>query len=337
LILSEMAGASSELAEAIRVNSYDTADIVAALQLAFKMPATQQRIALAAMQGRISRYSVTRWASDFIEQLGRAKAAEAETEAQVLGGTAQKELLKAYSEAKTRLFLLDYDGTLKDYVAPTSKDRARPPRALLTRIKALASDKRNRLCIISGRTRATLQAWFGSLPITLVAEHGAWIRHDGQWASADVDFQLYKDKLLPIMQGYAERTPGTTVEEKDFALVWHYRGVTPELASVRKIGLKHDLKVALHGTDIGVFEGNKILEVKPKSISKGAFAQEMLNHTGADFILCAGDDYTDEDMFAVLPGTAWTIKVGPGNTGARNTIGSVESMVELLGRLVQQK
>ena len=336
LILSEMAGAANELAEAIRVNPYDTADIVSALERAFKMPAIQQRTALQAMQGRISRYSVTRWANDFIEQLGRAKIAEAENEAQALDVDAQKELVEAYGSAKKRLFLLDYDGTLKDYVAPTSKDRARPPRQLLGRLKALAADERNRVCIISGRTRATLQSWFGLLPITLVAEHGAWIRHDGQWADVDIDFQSYKDKLLPIMQGYAERTPGTTVEEKDFALVWHYRGITPELASVRKIGLKHDLKVALAGSDVGVFEGNKILEVKPRSISKGAFAQEMLNHTGADFILCAGDDYTDEDMFAVLPRTAWTIKVGPGSTSARNTIGSVDSMVALLGELAQQ-
>jgi trehalose 6-phosphate synthase/phosphatase len=287
------------------------------------------------MQGRISRYSVTRWANDFIEQLGRAKAAEIETEAQTLDAASQKELLEAYTSAKKRLFLLDYDGTLKDYVAPTSKDQARPPRQLVRHLKALAADPRNRVCIISGRTRPTLQSWFGSLPITLVAEHGAWIRHDGLWTSVDVDFQAHKDKLLPIMQNYAERTPGTTVEEKDFALVWHYRGVTPELASVRKIGLKHDLKVALHGGDAAVFEGNKILEVKPKSISKGAFAQEVLNHTAADFILCAGDDYTDEDMFEVLPGSAWTVKVGPGNTGARHTIGSVDSMVALLGKLAQ--
>jgi trehalose 6-phosphate synthase/phosphatase len=337
LILSEMAGASNELAEAIRVNPYDTADIVAALQTAFKMPATLQRTGLAAMQGRISQYSVTRWANDFIEQLGRAKVAEAETESHVLSAAGQKELVAAYAGAKKRLFLLDYDGTLKDYVAPTSKDRARPPRALLLRLKALAADERNQVCIISGRTRQVLQHWFGMLPITLVAEHGAWIRHDGQWTSVGVNFQKYKDKLLPLMQSYAERTPGTTVEEKDFSLVWHYRGVTPELASVRKIGLKHDLRVALHGTDASVFEGNKILEVKPKSVTKGAFAQEMLNHTGADFILCAGDDYTDEDMFAVLPRTAWTIKVGPGNTSARNTIGSVESMVSLLGKLAQSK
>jgi len=335
LILSEMAGAANELAEAIRVNPYDAADIVGALERALKMSATQQKINLKAMQGRISRYSVTRWANDFIEQLAHAKVNAAGTTRQNLNPPEQNKLLEAYTAAKTRLFLLDYDGTLKDYVPPTSKDRARPARSLVGRLSALAADPRNRVCIISGRTRQVLQAWFGSLPLTLVAEHGAWIRHDGQWKKADIDFDQYKKKLLPLMQSYAERTPGTTVEEKDFALVWHYRGVTPELAYVRKVGLKHDLRVALSGTDADVFEGNKILEVKPRSISKGALASEILTHTGADFVLCAGDDYTDEDMFTALPSSAWTIKVGPGATQARHHIESVEDMVSLLGRLAR--
>ncbi|HSX35073.1 MAG TPA: bifunctional alpha,alpha-trehalose-phosphate synthase (UDP-forming)/trehalose-phosphatase [Candidatus Saccharimonadales bacterium] len=333
LILSEMAGASNELAEAIRVNPYDTNDIVRALEKALKMPATQQKSNLVAMQGRISRYSVTRWANDFIEQLARAKVMSAGTTRQNLSPPAQGKLLESYTQAKTRLFLLDYDGTLKDYVAPASKDRARPARSLLSRLSELAADPRNRVCIISGRTRTVLQAWFGALPLTLVAEHGAWIRHDGEWKKADIDFGKYKKKLLPIMQGYAERTPGTTVEEKDFALVWHYRGVTPELAYVRKVGLKHDLRVALAEADVDVFEGNKILEVKPRSISKGVLATEILNHTSADFVLCAGDDYTDEDMFMALPSSAWTIKVGPGATQARHHIESVDDMVSLLAKL----
>ncbi|HEX7963222.1 MAG TPA: bifunctional alpha,alpha-trehalose-phosphate synthase (UDP-forming)/trehalose-phosphatase [Candidatus Saccharimonadales bacterium] len=335
LILSEMAGAANELPEAIRVNPYDGADIGRALETALKMPVAQQRRAMQAMQARISRYSVTRWAQDFIEQLGRAKAATASMNAQPLSGDAQRELMNAYKSTKKRLFLLDYDGTLRDYVSPVSKDQARPGRRLLGKLAALSADPKNHICIISGRTRSTLQSWFGSLPVTLVAEHGAWVRKKGEWHHAQVDFQKVKDILLPILTGYAERTPGTTVEEKDFALVWHYRGVTPELAYVRKVGLKHDITVALSGkdADVGVFEGNKILEIKPRSISKGGIAKELLDQTDADFVLSAGDDYTDEDMFTALPSTAWTLKVGPGNTSARNHIGSVEEMIALLGRL----
>jgi trehalose 6-phosphate synthase/phosphatase len=331
LILSEMAGASNELAEAIRVNPYDAASIVSALEQAMKMPLAQQRRALRAMQARIARYSVTRWANDFMEQLARAKEVVATSERLRLYDSARNAMFKAYRSAKKRLFLLDYDGTLKDFVPPTQTDRARPSTRLLHRMARLAADPRNVVCIISGRPRRTLQAWFGKLPVTLVAEHGAWVRKDGQWTHVESDFQAHKYKLLPIMSSYAERTAGAVVEEKDFALVWHYRGVTPELASVRKIGLLHDLAMALEGTDIDIFEGNKIVEVKPRTVSKGMVAKEMVERMKASFVLCAGDDYTDEDMFRVLPSDAWTIKVGLGDTQAHYFLDNVDAVLELLG------
>jgi trehalose 6-phosphate synthase/phosphatase len=138
------------------------------------------------------------------------------------------------------------------------------------------------------------------------------------------------------MNSYAERTAGVIVEEKDFSLVWHYRGVLPELAAVRKVGLQHDLAAALAGTDLDVFEGNKILEVKPRSVNKGVVARELLDRTKADFIMCAGDDYTDEDMFAAFTKSAWTIKVGLGITQARHTVDTVDDMLLLLSKLAQQ-
>jgi trehalose 6-phosphate synthase/phosphatase len=151
LILSEMAGASHELAEAIRVNPYDTANIVAALTQALRMPAAQQKRAMLAMQARISRYSVTRWANDFTEQLIHAKTAAADAQRLRMDSNTQKALLKAYKSAKKRLILLDYDGTLKDFLPPARKDRARPPALLLKYLALLAADPHNHVCIISGR------------------------------------------------------------------------------------------------------------------------------------------------------------------------------------------
>lgn len=337
LILSEMAGAVHELAEAIRVNPYDTTDMVAALERALHVPFAEQRRNLRAMQARISSYSVTRWASDFIEQLARAKAAVASAEQQRLDKQALTDLLAAYQSSQKRLLLLDYDGTLRDFVTPARKDQARPSQRLLHQLTQLAADKRNEVCIISGRPRKIIQAWFGDLPLTLVAEHGAWIRRQGEWAGIESDFLAYKDKILPIMHSYAERTAGALVEEKEFSVVWHYRGVTPELASVRKSGLSHDLAVALMGTDIDVWEGNKILEVKPAAVNKGEVATELLALARPDFILSIGDDYTDEDMFEALPPEAWTIKVGVGTTQADYYLETVDEVLTLLSKLARNR
>jgi trehalose 6-phosphate synthase/phosphatase len=52
-----------------------------------------------------------------------------------------------------------------------------------------------------------------------------------------------------------------------------------------------------------------------------------------DFIMAAGDDWTDEDLFEVLPASAHSIKVGLGNSHARFNINSVQEMRLLLKEL----
>ena len=87
--------------------------------------------------------------------------------------------------------------------------------------------------------------------------------------------------------------------------------------------------------DIGVFEGNKILEVKNIGISKGQVAELWLTRQKWDFILAAGDDYTDEDLFAVLPENAYSIKVGYSISKARFNLDSVYDLRLLLEQLTK--
>jgi trehalose 6-phosphate synthase/phosphatase len=212
---------------------------------------------------------------------------------------------------------------------------SRPSAGLLAILSRLTADPQNKVCIISGRTREALQTWFGNMPLVLVAEHGGWLRENLEWSQADLDLGSYKDKILSLLAHYAERTPGALVEEKRFAVVWHYRNVAHGLAYLRNSSLKHELAAMLQDSDIGVYEGNKILEIKPRGLRKDRLAEELLAEYPADFILAAGDDYTDEDMFEVLPDSSWTCKVGTSlaATKARYRIGSVEDAVDLLDTL----
>jgi len=132
------------------------------------------------------------------------------------------------------------------------------------------------------------------------------------------------------MQKYIARTAGSEVEEKDYSLVWHYRNVAPELAYVRAGEMKRELIETLDDDSIGVFSGDKIIEVKPNDINKGYAASELDAVYQSEFVLCAGDDYTDEDMFRELDDDAITIKVGAGETRARLQVANVADMVRLL-------
>lgn len=51
--------------------------------------------------------------------------------------------------------------------------------------------------------------------------------------------------------------------------------------------------------------GKANLEVRPTFINKGEIAKRLVEDEGSDppqFILCLGDDFTDEDMFRALNG-----------------------------------
>ena len=57
--------------------------------------------------------------------------------------------------------------------------------------------------------------------------------------------------------------------------------------------------------------------------------------TDPDFVLAAGDDRTDEDLFERLQSDAWTVHVGPGPTRASYT-SSLESWPVVIQRVMVQ-
>jgi len=69
LILSEMAGASKELGEALLINPNNIEEIAASIKEALEIPAAEQMRRMDSMQGRLKRYTIIRWATDFINEL----------------------------------------------------------------------------------------------------------------------------------------------------------------------------------------------------------------------------------------------------------------------------
>ena len=140
------------------------------------------------------------------------------------------------------------------------------------------------------------------------------------------------------MEKFTERTPGSLLEDKSFALVWHYRRAEPEFGALKAKELVDALKELLSGTGLHVLLGNKVVEVKPADIHKGKGVLHYLERELAwDFIIGLGDDYTDEDIFTVLPDFAWGIKVGYDPfTKARYYLESSMKARELLRNLMSR-
>ena len=79
--------------------------------------------------------------------------------------------------------------------------------------------------------------------------------------------------------------------------------------------------------------GSKILEIRQLGINKGRAAERWLEKNQWDFIIAAGDDYTDEEMFAVMPQDAYSIKIGIGISKARFNVNTVVEFRTLLKEL----
>jgi trehalose 6-phosphate synthase/phosphatase len=337
LILSEMAGAIDELPEAISINPNSTRSIKEGLVRALTMPEKEQMKKLRAMQKRIKLYDVKRWAADFMEQLEVAVSSHNGVVEKLISVETSKMITESFKGAKNRLLLLDYDGVLRKFVKSSKAVDAMPSEQTYKIIEKLSNLENTTVAIISGRTKEHLMEWFDTLPVVLVAEHGAWIRKDRQWQETYSSFDHHKKDIIETMKKYARRTTGAVVEEKSHSVVWHYRKVKSELAYARNANLEKDLQKLLAETDIEVHSGNKIIEVKPSSINKGIAAKELYDELSPDFTLCIGDDYTDEDMFIQLPDEVITIKVGLEESAAIFALKDVDAVLQLLQSLAESQ
>jgi trehalose 6-phosphate synthase/phosphatase len=332
LILSEMAGASKELFEAILINPFDKNAMADALLKAITMPIEEQKQRNFGMQKRLSRYTVEYWAKDFMKALQFKAETKEEIHIPKIQNGLKQQLIKVFKKANKKIIFLDYDGTL--VVFNEKPDLAIPDANLLQLIDTLCALPNTDVAIVSGRDQAFLDKWFASLPVTLVAEHGHYIKKSGAgWKGTVIGKKDWMADVMPIFETFTDRTPGTFIEEKQNSLVWHYRKTDPELASGRVVEIKTVLS-SLISDELTILDMDKALEVVDRQVNKGSAVFEINNQNAYDFILCIGDDVTDENMFVSLPDHAHTIKVGRKPTSAKYYIENVTQVKNLLSSIV---
>lgn len=332
LILSEMAGASKEMGEAILINPNSKEEIADGILEALEMPVEEQKRRNLAMQKRLKRYDVVHWAEDFVRELDKSCAEREILKAKLLDEAEITELESDYTHASRRLLMLDYDGTLMAFSADPQE--VRPSTQVLELLVRLCADPRNDVVVVSGRDRATLDLWLGSLPIGLIAEHGVWVRYPGEdWAMTQPLSNEWKANITPVLELYADRLPGAFVEEKDYSLVWHYRAADPELGSQRSQELLDHLVNFTANIDVQILQGHKVIEVKSGGVNKGSTGLLWMQRETYEFVMAIGDDWTDEYLFAALPTTAYTVRVGLAESKARFNLHSPVEVLELLETL----
>ena len=313
LILSEFAGASSQLEEALHVNPYDIEEVGEAIKRAITMPLDEQEARMRRLRDRVAREDVHHWASTFLQALERSQARLVEA-GRMWGVTSAARLREVQDRIRREeriALLLDYDGTLVPFHGDPAQ--AGPDQSLRVLLQRLARRPGACVHIVSGRRREELDEWLGTIPVGLHAEHGLWSRWDPgeDWRRLEGIPMDWKEEVRPILEEFALRTQGAFVEEKESSLVWHYRRADVEYGAIQAKELHLHLMELLSNYPVQILAGEKNIEVRSYGVHKGMIVTRLLERIREPILLVAlGDDQTDEDLFGALPTDGIAVHIG---------------------------
>lgn len=208
LILSEFSGTAGSLAEATHINPWDLGGVADAINEALKMSPEERKEQHTKLYTHVVSNNVQAWTNNYVKRLMTNLSSFDQSFATPALDRAR--LLFQYRQAKKRLFMFDYDGTLTPIVKDPSA--AIPSDRVIRTLKTLAADANNSVWIISGRDQAFLDEWMGHISeLGLSAEHGSFMRNprSEEWENlTEKEDMSWQSEVLDVFQHYTDKTQG---------------------------------------------------------------------------------------------------------------------------------
>ncbi|EKX36313.1 hypothetical protein GUITHDRAFT_145880 [Guillardia theta CCMP2712] len=324
LVVSEFAACSRVIPGAMRTNPFRDEDFAKAIVKCLRQPPHERQHYHLQQVDWCKTHTVERWAETILLDMKRVR------ESMILNGEDVKraascrvglvkstykeissnvlkadQVLMAYSEAKTRLLLIDVDLLIrpKEEMGDVSKDQC------IRSLQQLVQESGNLVFLLSSETPENLLKWLGTAhakaweQMGLAAEDGYYYKWPGsplqRW---DVRMEVradWKEVCRNVMEAYAERTTGTFIEgDKVASITWHYGSTNPEFGALQGKELLNHLEDTMAHLPVEVVMGKSFVRVRHEGVTKGAITKHLMSHItdrgGVDFILCLGDDRMDE-------------------------------------------
>ncbi|XP_074290023.1 putative alpha,alpha-trehalose-phosphate synthase [UDP-forming] 7 [Silene latifolia] len=320
IVVSEFIGCSPSLSGAIRVNPWNVEATAEAMNAAISIRDSEKQLRHEKHYRYVSSHNVGYWARSFVQDLQRNcsdhftrnywgtglgfgfRVFSIDPNFRKLSIDAVE---SAYKVSQSRAILFDYDGTLM----PQNSMSKRPNQEVISTLVTLCADSRNTIFIVSGRGKDSLSDWFSPCKkLGIAAEHGYFLRwpENENWETCGHSTEFgWMQIAEPVMKHYTEATDGSYMESKQSALVWHYQDAHCDFGSAQAKEMLDHLESVLANEPVVVKKGQFIVEVKPQGVTKGMVAEKVfksMEEKGkrADFVLCIGDDRSDEDMFETV-------------------------------------
>lgn len=209
LILSEFSGTAGSLKDALHINPWDLSGVADEINNALTMSEENRMAMQKSLHDHVTKKNVQHWIGSFLARLVNVLDSSRKTVSTPLLDRAL--MLRTYRDAKKRLFMFDYDGTLTPIVKEPSA--AIPSQRLINTLKTLAADHRNAVWIISGRDQVFLTQHLGHInELGFSAEHGSFMRHPGsqEWENLAETFDMgWQAEVMDVFQAYTDKVPGT--------------------------------------------------------------------------------------------------------------------------------
>ncbi|BAM81439.1 alpha,alpha-trehalose-phosphate synthase [Cyanidioschyzon merolae strain 10D] len=349
LILSEFAGSAQSLSGAIRVNPWNIEELAAAMHEALTMSDREREMKHWKLYRYVTTHTASYWAQSFVSELQQLRS----TQQQQQQPDSQQlltvpEFMQQVARAQHRLFILGYEGSIQEQ--QSVPELAAPSQMLWRLLMRLCSDGNNRVYLMSSRDRSHLMSWFEEvraggersanatlLSMGLIAEDGQFYRHPGrltEWkvttsateANASETELKWKHEILPILNYYTERTPGSFLEIKERSISWHYRDADPDYGVWQARELQAHLVDYCTTMPMEVIHQGgsaKRIDFRASGGSRAAAVARVLQDLGSSWhlVFClAADTRDDNEVYTLLRGyrrdtgdrIAWTCSVGSG-------------------------
>jgi trehalose 6-phosphate synthase/phosphatase len=315
LILSEFTGTSSLFNKnELSVNPWDYRQCANAIKQALEMGDQEKGQRWEKLYSRVVKHTGSHWCSEFLSRLDIVYEEQHKRDQTSVPRLSIHGVSAKYQNAKRRLFILDYEGTLVSW-GPVNKIIPISPQRTLDVLNDLLLDERNTVYVMSGRRPEELDRVFRRVPnLGLIAENGCFVRETGEekWVErADLDqVKDWKESVKPIMTYYLERTPGAEIEERRCSLIFHYKSAEDyESASRQASDCSSHVNDACEAQRVHAIPLDGSIAVEPIDWTKKGAARKVFENLKTslgpddthkdpvDFLMVIGDGREDEKVF----------------------------------------
>ncbi len=260
LLLSEFAGCTSLLQNAIRINPWNFQEMADKLHFALHIPRQKRKDMHRPMLRFLLSYTASDWANCFMKKLAGCKPAQRTPDKVRLIDTGKEieNLMKQIGTKETSL-LIDANLLLGNHQEDSA--RALKSNSIWNLLTVLGLRGR-KIVLIGARSAEFYESALPQHDFSLAAENGALFYSGGKWQElVHSNEKTWYGPALNIMEDFASRTPGSSVESREFSLCWSFESSPRDFGDYQARKLMVELEDALASLPVKVSSGPFKLDV----------------------------------------------------------------------------